>query len=332
LNNFVLNRQIRRTNIFHILYKTLLALKNNDTAQAKIREIEEQLNGKTDELIENCREYLGLTSENHISWMLKPYNNKRHVIFELLENLNVLSSTNDKSIEMGLKFIMHYRNSHKEWVNLDKDNPLQPDLTLLSDGWFKIVTGLKRENGVTVKKINRHYYEIAVCTVLIGDLNCGDAYVPDSFIYDDPNKQLITWDEFNAGVDEYCDLVKLPREQGKFIDSRKNRLRHTAKKVDEYYPDNDYLRIENGLPIVKKLPKKIEHPDIDRIRQLLMDEMPIQTIVDVIIELENWFNLSIFFNLILDMKQKSQIIHPDLSQHHYLMAVIWGQPKQNVRY
>lgn len=136
-----------------ILYKTLLALKNNETAQAKVREIEEQLGGKTDELIENCRECLGLTTENHITWMLKPYNNKRYVIFKLLENLNIMSSTNDKSIEIGLKFIMHYRHSHKEWVDLDKDNPVQPDLTFLSDGWFKVVTGLKREKDVIVKKL-----------------------------------------------------------------------------------------------------------------------------------------------------------------------------------
>ncbi len=38
-----------------ILYKTLLALKNNHSAQAKIQEIEQQLGGKTDELIEECR-------------------------------------------------------------------------------------------------------------------------------------------------------------------------------------------------------------------------------------------------------------------------------------
>ena len=103
-----------------LLYKTLLALKNNNTAQDKIQAIEEQLGGKTDELIEQCREYLGLTGENHITWMLKPYNNKRYVIFQLLDNLSILSSTNDKSIEAALKFVMHYRHSHKEWIDLER--------------------------------------------------------------------------------------------------------------------------------------------------------------------------------------------------------------------
>lgn len=278
-----------------LLYKTLLALKNNDTAHDKVRAIEEQLGGKTDDLIEQCREYLGLTSENHITWMLKPYNNKRHVIFKLLENLNILSATNDKSIENSLKFVMHYRHSHKEWIDLDSDNPIKPDLSLLSDGWFKSVTGLKREKNLIVKKINRHYYEIAVCTVLMGDLSCGDAYVDGAFIYDDPNKQLITWEEFKIEVDPYCDLVKLPKEGKKFVATLQNRLQLTAKNVDENYYDNPYLVIDKGLPVLKKIPKKKEHPDHDKIRQKIMDEMPIKSIVDVIVETENWLNLSANF-------------------------------------
>jgi TnpA family transposase len=278
-----------------LLYKTLLALKNNDTAQDKIQEIEEQLSGNTDALIEQCREYLGLTGENHITWMLKPYNNKRHVIFQLLENLSVLSSTNDKSIEIGLKFIMYYRHSHKEWIELDNDNLIQPDLSLLSDGWFKAVTGLKREKNLVAKKINRHYYEIAVCTTLTGDLNCGDAYVENAFIFDDPNKQLITWEQFDVEFDGYCDLVKLSKERGKFIGSLQNRLRQTAKKVNENYHDNPYLIIDKGWPILKKLPKKKEHPDLNKIRQMIMDEMPIKSIVDVIVEVENWLSLSVYF-------------------------------------
>lgn len=278
-----------------ILYKTLLALKNNETALGKIQAIEEQLGGKTDDLIEECREYLGLTSENHIAWMSKPYNNKRHVIFKLLDNLSILSATNDQSIETALKFVMHYRYSHKEWIDLTSDNSVQPDLSLLSEGWFKAVTGLKREKNLIVKKINRHHYEIAVCTVLMGDLSCGDAYVDGAFIFDDPNKQLITWGEFESEVDSYCDLVKLPKEKGIFTSYLQVKIQQTAKKVDENYHNNPYLVIDKGLPILKKLPKKKDHPNLDKIRQMIMDEMPIKSIVDVIVEAENWLNLSTHF-------------------------------------
>lgn len=276
------------------LYNTLLALKNNNTSDDKIRAIEKQLGGKIDELIEQCREHLKLTDENHIAWMQKPYRNKRHAIFLLMENITVLSSTNDKSIENALKFIMHYRHSHKEWVELNDDpSSIQPDLSLLSDGWFKVVTGLSKN--LPIKKINRHYYEMAVLTVLKNDLSCSDAYVNGAFIYDDPNKQFITWEQFVEEVDEYCELVKLPKESGKFIASKQLQLRQTAKNVDDNYHENPHLIVDSGLPILKKSPKKSEHPDFEKIKNIIMDQMPIINIVDVIVDVENWLNLSVHF-------------------------------------
>jgi hypothetical protein len=53
--------------------------------------------------------------------------------------------------------------------------------------------------------------------VLAGDLDCSDAYVKGAFIYDDPNKQFITWEELNAQVDNYCALNHLPKDKKQFI-------------------------------------------------------------------------------------------------------------------
>ncbi len=253
-----------------LLYKTLIELESDANADEKIKALENIFGGKSDELIEECKEYLGMTSENHITWMLKPYNNKRHIILELLENISVLSSSNDKSIETALAFIMHHRNSHKEWIILDKDKSIQPDLSLLTDAWFKVVTGFKRQKNQVIEKINRHYYELAVDAVLTGDLSCGDAYVKDSFIFDDPNKQFISWEQFFLEVDNYCNLIKQPKEAAKFAATQKEKLHKTAEKVDKNYHNNPYLIIENKLPVLKKLPKKKEHPELDRVRQLIM--------------------------------------------------------------
>lgn len=280
-----------------IFYKMLIACKNNETPSDKMKDIEAVLDGKTDSLILQCEDYLGLTGENHITWTLKPYANKRHVLFLLLDNLQVFSSSNDKSIETALAFIKHHRDSHKEWIDIKSDDAIQPDLSLLSDAWFKTITGLKREKNknIDIKKIHRRYYEIAVLTVLAGDLNCSDAYVTGAFIYDDPNKQFMTWEEFDAQVDDYCALNHLPKDKNQFIHGRQTLLRETAKKVDDHYHNNPHLIIDEGMPILKKLEKKKEHPDLDKIRALIMAEMPLKTIVEVIAEVEMWLNLSIHF-------------------------------------
>jgi hypothetical protein len=259
-----------------LLYKTLLTLKSDRTTDEKIQEIEDQFCGKTDALIEQCREYLGLTGENHLQWMMKPYRNKRSVIFQLLDQLRIFSSNQDKSIETALRFIEQYRHSHQEWIDIeDLPSAMLPDLNLLSDGWFKAVTGLQRGKEIIVKKIHRHYYEIAILGVLMGDLNCSDAYVDGALIYDDPNKQFITWDQFNAEVDPYCSLLKIDKNPAGFVQAAQVRLHKSAVTVDENYQNNPFLVIENCLPIIKKLPKRTEPPNLEKVRQLVMEKMPI---------------------------------------------------------
>ena len=294
LEEYRLEQADKTDEFVKLLYNTLLAIKNNDTAHEKVLAIEEQLGGKIDELIEQCKEHLKLTDENHIVWMQKPYQNKRHVTFQLIDSLTILSSTNDKSIENGLKFIFYHRNSHKEWIELDNDqSTIQPDLSFLSEGWLKLVTGSQK--GTPIKKIHRHYYEMAVFSMLKNDLNCSDAYVEGAFIYDDPNKQFITWEEFNEEVDNYCNVNQLPKEPGKFTVLKQIKLQQTAKIVDDNYQENPNLIIENGLPILKKLPKKKDHPDLEKTKKLIMNEMPIISIVDMLVDVENWLHLSVHF-------------------------------------
>ena len=294
LQNYRLKQGDQTDQLVLLLHNTLLAFKHHTVAQDKVYAIEAELGGKIDDIIECCKEHLGLTGDNHIAWTLKPYKNKRYVLFQILENLTVCSTSQDQSLETALKFIMQYRHSHKQWIDIDPNSGLpQPDLSLLSDGWLKAVTGVI--NGETVKKINRHYYEVAVLSVLAGDLNCSDAYVMGGYIFDDPNKQFITWEQFAVEVDSYCEIVKLQKEPGKFVSLLQARLRQTASRVDEAYPDNPHLVIDKGLPVLKKLSAKKEHPDFEKVKQLVMNEMPVTNIVDVIIDVENWLNLSTHF-------------------------------------
>ena len=287
--------QAEQTNALILLfYQTLLIIEKNNTPKEKIDKIENQFGGKIPELIEDCRKHLGLTGDKHFSWMLKPYNNKRSLLFNLLENLSIFSASEDKSIENALRFIKHHRSSHKEWIEIIDHDGTPVDLTLLSQQWFKLVTGLKK--GEHVKKVHKRYYEIAVLQTLMSDLNCSDAFVKGAYIYDDPNKQFISWNAFYNNIDQYCENSGLPKDRHQLILRLKGKLRKTAQKVNDNYHDNVYLVVsEEGKPILKKLPAKKSHPDIDKVKKIVMAEMPITSIVDVMIDVEKWLNLSVFF-------------------------------------
>jgi TnpA family transposase len=287
--------QAEQTNsLISSYYQTLLILEKNNTPKEKIDEIENQLGGKISELIEDCRKHLGLTGDKHFGWVLKPYNNKRGLLFNLLDNLNILSTSEDKSIENALRFIKYHRSSHKNWIEIADNDEIPVDLFLLSKQWFKLVTGLKK--GEPVRKIHKHYYEIAVLHALMEDLSCSDAYVKDAYVYDDPNKQFISWDEFYKNIDEYCKISGLPTGRHQLTIDLKDKLRKTAQKVNDNYRNNAYLVIsEEGKPILKKMPATKSHHNIDKIKKTVMAEMPVASIVDAMIDVERWLGLSVFF-------------------------------------
>ncbi|MCD8542838.1 MAG: DUF4158 domain-containing protein [Gammaproteobacteria bacterium] len=215
LRDYLLEHSDESDQLILTLYQILLTVKTDASAQNKLEEIEKQLGGKADEIIQACREHLGLVGDKHLSWMLKPYRDKRGLLFNLLENLTIYSSHEDKAIETALKFIQHHRSSHKEWIEIKAMDAVPVDLSILSEAWFKLVTG--KNKGEAITQIHRHYYELAVFYVLAGDLNCSDAYVENAFIYDDPNKQFITWEEFDDSIDDYCKVTQLPKQSDAFF-------------------------------------------------------------------------------------------------------------------
>ena len=275
-------------------YNTLLAIDNNEKDREKIAAIEHELKGKQSDLIDQCKTHLGLTTTKHLSWIKKPYKKKRHVLFELLDRLKIFSATQDKSIEAALAFIQEHRHSRQEWLDIKEDDlVMQAHLASLPAAWHQAVTGKTTKK--PVKSIHRHYYELATLTMLAGELTCADAFVENSYQYDDPNKQYISWEAFHNEVDPYCERAGLTKNPSQFIEHAKQRLKQAAQDVDDHYLNNPHLVLHDGLLSLKKLEKKKEHPKTDSIRQQIMSKMPTISILDAMIEVERWLQLSLHF-------------------------------------
>ena len=76
-----------------------------------------------------------------------------------------------------------------------------------------------------------------------------------------------------------------------FIDGLRAQLQAAAKLADDGFPDNEYLRIENGEPVLKRLQRK---PEPDGLLQLEQQLMPNAwrdvEIVDALSDTEHWLN------------------------------------------
>lgn len=308
LDDYRLSHTSETDDLINLLHNMLVALKTDRTNNERLTAIENCVSQDTDMVIERCQKHMSYANDNYYSFMLRPYNNKRHLFFQLLDQLEVRSSSNDTAIEEALYFIKINRSSHKEWLPIEYTNSQGRsavlDFSWLPEKWFKTVTG--KTKGSHITQINRKYYELAVITILVDDLNCNDAYVEGAHIYDDPNKQFITWDQFYDELENYCSLVKLQSRPEDFVAHLHEKLRSTACNVDNSYTDNEYLRIEKGEPILKKAPTRNKPENLDKVSNLIADKMPLTNIVDIIVDTEKWLSLSMRFKPLSGYETKIQ--------------------------
>jgi TnpA family transposase len=72
-------------------------------------------------------------------------------------------------------------------------------------------------------------------------------------------------------------------------------LEAAAKRADDNFPANEYLRIENGEPVLKRLPRKPEPEGLLRLEQQLAERMATVDIIDALSDTEHWLNWSRYF-------------------------------------
>jgi hypothetical protein len=66
----------------------------------------------------------------------------------------------------------------------------------------------------------------------------------------------------------------IPVEGPPFIARLRAQLEAAAKRADDTFPGNEYLRIENGEPVLKRLPRKPEPEGLLRLEQIFPKNRP----------------------------------------------------------
>ena len=277
-----------------VLYQLSVSVKDSKNNKERLHALNNHLTQSPDAIIEQCEKHMAYANDNYYAFMLKPYQNKRRILLSLVDHLDIQSTTQDPALKDALSFMKQHAKTTKQWLDLTHESESGTTVTLnidwLSERWFKMVTG--KSTRVTITQIHRHYFELALLDELADALNSGDAYVNNGYAFDDPNKQLISWEAFNNSVEGYCGLVKLSCDPSVFIDELQKTFRAIAERVDQRCPDNHALSIDNGLPTLKKSPQK-EHPaEAKAISEKIADRMIQTNIVDVILDVEKWLSLS----------------------------------------
>lgn len=291
LDAYTLTKKNETDRLVEIFYNVLLASMVTGNHAERLDAIEKNFPEDKEGTITQCEQYLAHSGNNYLPFMVKLYQNKRYVLFQLLEQLTLCSASQDKSLGQAASFIIKHRQSKQKMIPIVANDFDQ--LSWLSDKWFNFVTNNKQHDEIMV--VNKKLFEMAVFNALADEIHCTDMFLEGANHYDDPNKQLITWEEFYASVDNYCGLIQQPSNPSEFIKSLQDQHFEAAIQTDSGFLANEYLSIENGEPVLKRTVTKKEDKAITAFVDEVSTRLPLSNIVDVYRDIEEWLSISKFF-------------------------------------
>jgi TnpA family transposase len=267
------------------LHNILVALRDTDGARARQRleAIENAAGTDTEESIKRCEAHEAFAGDNYAPFLWRFHKGHRPVLFRLLDNIELVSTSTDKSTEAAIRFILSLRNSKADRVSAEG-----LDLSWVTDKWWKVLS--ERQKQMNDGTVDRRHFEVCVFSQIMHELKSGDLCIPGSDQYSDYTEQLISWSEFEKTIGHYCEQAGLSADSAQFIADLKNCLTATAEAVDTEFPDSSSLRIENGEPVLTKAEKKKESPHLARLKQFIDERVEPISILDVLADGEHWLN------------------------------------------
>jgi hypothetical protein len=110
--------------------------------------------------------------------------------------------------------------------------------------------------------LNRRHFEVCAFYEIMQDLKSGDLCIKGSDKYSDYREQLIPWEEYNCEINAFGEQIGIPVTAEEFVEYFKSILDKAAYEADKSFPNNQYLKIQKGEPILTPLRKKDEPKEL----------------------------------------------------------------------
>ncbi len=250
-------------------------------------------------ILRMCDEHMAYAGNNYLPFMLPLYKKQRSVLFRTIDILELESATEDQDLIKAFQFILKHKKRRTDTLCIQQQPSSKQSKNLLNirwvrDKWWKFVTG-KSTKSAKVTHVNKAYFELCVFVRIAEELATGDLFIPYSEKFDDCREQMISWDEYEEQLEPYCEEVGLVPGDVAFTQHLKQNLTNACHKADSIFPDDESVRIEKGKLIIGKAKSEGPTPEIEKLGELLRERLEKVNLLDVIIDVENWLNLSRHF-------------------------------------
>jgi TnpA family transposase len=245
-----------------------------------------QAGGGVDHLLSECDAINAYRGNNHSPLLWQFYKSHRSSFLRLINALQLESTSTDLTLIKAIQFLKDNAHRRGNWLSGFVS------LSFASVEWQKFVLSGQKDSS----KISRRHFEVCVFSYLASELKSGDICVLGSQDYADYRLQLLSWSDCLPLLDQYCDNLGYPNNSNDFVEHLKSWLDETAKQVDDGYPNNSQIVInEFGEPILKRLNKKADNPSLKALESLIEEKMPERNLIDILKNVDYWTNFTRHF-------------------------------------
>lgn len=244
-----------------------------------------QPQGGVEQLLDECEAVNAYKGNNYLPLLWRFYKSHRSTFFRVMNALNLASTSSDERLVRAVEFLLQNAHRRGEWL------PAEVDLSWVSEAWRKLVFASYQE-----QKMKRRHFEVCIFSYLAAELKSGDICVLGSESYGDYRLQLLSWSECEPKVGEYCQNLGLPQDADDLIEHLQAWLRETAQTLDQDYPNNTSVVInETGEPVLKRPSRRAHRPSLQALEALIEERMPERNLIDLLRNVDYWTNFTRHF-------------------------------------
>uniref|UniRef100_UPI0034D75C30 Tn3 family transposase n=1 Tax=Shewanella algae TaxID=38313 RepID=UPI0034D75C30 len=298
LQQYILMKQKQADELISNFREVVLALGQPGSAGSRIAHIEQLLIPDKETVIAKCDEHLAYASNNYLPFMIRPYGNKRSLLFNCLSILTLKSTSSDKTTERLLKCLLSIRHNRQEHISkhylVDQFNGAKAT-KWISKAWKQLVL-VQAETEEEVVVLHRKFLELCIMVHIKQELMSVDLFVAQSEQYKDYREGMVDDETYARELPLYAQQVGLPLLKSKvFVKELQQKLATLSLEVDGRFPENGYAVIRDGKLSLKRASTQRPSAAIRRIDLAITEQLETTSIVDILVDAEHWLGLSDLF-------------------------------------
>ena len=229
-------------------------------------------------LAEQCEQVSAHHGDRYQPFVWKFYSSHRKALFRVIKTLDFQSTSSDQALIDAMNFLIAHEYDPKKYLEATFELPFA------SQKWQRTVLVRRKRKTWFV----RQYLETCVFSYLVAELKTGDLCVQGSEQFADYRDQLLSWEECEPKVAQYCQRLDLPMTAESFVAHLRTKLTEVAAEVDRMRESNHELMInERGEPVLKKLRAKATPPGLAQLDEALREKIPERHLLDVLARIDH---------------------------------------------